>query len=321
MSRKLNELMGATANVAPTKGEGTQAPTQPRSAPGQVMQFAVQRDAAIDRAEKAEEELKFLKDGMEIDVDLCDEVPGRRRKLSEQEYADLKANLSKNPLEHPIIVRKKPDGRYEIISGANRRAIFKELGRAKIPAFIKNVDDAAAETGAFYANLLQTSLPDYEKYVGFKEWQERTGLMQIDMAEKSGLDKSVISKLFCFDELPDAAKKILRERPHILGTDAATKMAKVAKEKESRVAEAIQKLANDPSFTQAQAVAYLNERDTQKKEAPKPIVINQGKKKVCELKYRDGNLGISFAHKDPAKTEEWAKKIEAFIRSQMEAEG
>ncbi|WP_422388865.1 hypothetical protein [Keguizhuia sedimenti] len=38
-----------------------------------------------------------------------------------------------------------------MISGVNRRAILEELGCQKIPAYLKQVDDDAAETGLFYA--------------------------------------------------------------------------------------------------------------------------------------------------------------------------
>lgn len=50
----------------------------------------------------------------------CPRLPGRRRILSPTERAELKANLEKNSLTHPIVYLPLGNGKNEIVSGNNR---------------------------------------------------------------------------------------------------------------------------------------------------------------------------------------------------------
>lgn len=325
MGKKLEHLMGLTAEIKPSK-EDSPASSKIKTAAGQSMAFAIQRDQALDqldqaieRAEKAEAELQVARQGLYLDVEHLHEKPGRRRKLSEQEYQDLKENLKTNDLVQAVTVRPRREGGYEVISGNNRVAIYKELGKPKILAVIQSMDDDKADLSGFYANLLQPSLPDFEKYQGFKMRQQATGKTQKELAEEAGVPETTVSKIYSFDKLPAAAKAQLAIKPQVLGANAAAKIVLAMENgKEGRAVEAIAKLVSDDSFTQNQAVAFVVAGDTPAKVSAKPLVINDGKRKYCELKYANGNIGIHFT--DASETEIWVKKIEAYIRAEMKAQ-
>lgn len=246
-------------------------------------------------------------------------VSGRQRVLSPDEREELKSNLAKHPLIHPIVVRPKSDKGYELVSGHNRYDIYVELGKTEIDAYVSDVEAGVVDLFAFYANLLSPSLPDFEKYIGFKRRQTDTGMTQKELAEEAGLSVQKLSSLFAFDDLPAEAIETLREHPHVLGADAAAKMAKaVPAGRGERVVEAVKRLASrEDGFTQAAAVQFANSVDRQPAAKTTPVEIRAGKQKFCTLDHRQNVVSVKFAK--PEDAEIWAKKFEEFLRNSAKA--
>ena len=68
-------------------------------------------------------------------------VPNRyqpRQTFAPQELAELTASLKQSGLLQPILVRRKGDGIYELISGERRWRAAKEAGLETIQAVIRN---------------------------------------------------------------------------------------------------------------------------------------------------------------------------------------
>lgn len=261
--------------------------------------------------EAVKEDTKYL----ELPLDQLHEAPGRRRKLSVEEYTELRENLRSNDLVTPITVRKRSAGGYEIISGHNRVAVYREIGNSMILAVIQETSEAQADINAFYANLLQTNLTDYEKFIGFKMIQERSPKMkQSDIAEQSGKSESFISRLMAFQDLPESSLSIIDACPSILGMDAAYKLAAIAKAgKAEKVSAAIEKLAAH-EIDQKQAIKMASQSDTQKAAAvkAKPITIKSGKSNYCAMHRVNKVLRIEF------KLPEEAEAIEDAVREVLQ---
>lgn len=288
---------------------------QPRTAPGQLMGLQGKLKNALDEIER----LKAQGSGngaIKIPVTEIFKIPGRQRVLSTDEKKELTANLTQHPLIHPIVVRPKSEQGYELISGHNRLDIYKELGRTEIDAFISDVEASSADLFAFYANLLSPSLPDFEKYTGFKRRQAETGMTQKDLAEEAGISVQKVSSLFAFGDLPPEAIDILSAQPHVLGADAAVKLARAgAGGRHEKVIEAVRRLAAlEEGFTQAAAVQFVNALESKKQVKASPIEIRAGKQKFCTLDHRSNVVSVKFAKAEDAET--WAKKFEQFLREQ-----
>ena len=117
----------------------------------------------LENQEKMEKEKSVKKDNKEeitlVDVELLDEFKNRIiSSLSKNKFEELKESISKLGVLSPIIIRKKENNRYEIISGHNRSKCCKELGINKIPAIIKDYDDDMAEL-----IMIETSLAQRER--------------------------------------------------------------------------------------------------------------------------------------------------------------
>ncbi|WP_301549899.1 ParB/RepB/Spo0J family partition protein [Caballeronia sp. NK8] len=249
-------------------------------------------------------------------LDALVEVPGRRRKLTAEQFQELKSNLAQHALATPILVRALPDDRFEIVAGHNRVAAYRELARTTIRANVASIEEGEIEFAAFFSNLLSPSLTDFEKYWNFKRLQELSGLSRTEISESAGLSKSHVTRIFSFDALPEAAKIALAEKPERLGSNAAQKLAALTEAgKSDKVVEAVRRLIEDDNFTQDRAVALAAEKP--RTAAPSATVVRSGRRKVCEISTRNGVVGVRFFEKDASDAEHWGQRIAEFINKTL----
>jgi ParB family transcriptional regulator, chromosome partitioning protein len=313
-----DRLLAKTANIGSKPSEaGAARPvnTEPRTSPGRLMEAQHRINTAQARIKELESQLEE-RAALDVPLDALVEVSGRRRKLTTEQFQELKSNLAQHALATPILVRGLPEGRFEIVAGHNRVAAYRELGRATIRANVASIEEGEIEFAAFFSNLLSPSLTDFEKYWNFKRLQELSGLSRTEISESAGLSKSHVTRIFSFDALPDAAKAALAERPERLGSNAAQKLAALTEAgKAEKVVEAVRRLIDDENFTQDKAVALAAEKP--KAVAPSSTVVRSGRKKVCEVSTRNGVVGIRFFDKDATEAEQWGQRIADFINKTL----
>lgn len=311
------DKLGAKTAGIKARTVDKQAEKPARTAPGMFLNATQRLDAAEAKVEELEAKLKDAEaTGVrELPLEDLHEVGGRRRKLTAQQYNELKENLRNNPLVTPITVRKRAAGGFEIVSGNNRVSAFRELGRTGIPAAVLDSDDDQAEINAFYANLLQPDLPDYEKYAGFKRIIARhPELTHAEVAEGAGVSRSFVSQLMAFDDLPADAIAILHDKPDALGANAAQDMAALVKKgRAEAVTRAIAKLANG-EIDQARAVreAAADAASKVQTAKPEPIRIKVGRAAYCAIQRADKVLRIQF------QSAEEAEAVQGAIREVLE---
>jgi ParB family chromosome partitioning protein len=284
----------------------------PVTGPGQLGAFRQDVLRYTDEIASLRSELEVAKAAREILLADIHVVAGRKRHLSEQEFAELKANLAANPLITPISVRRKAEGGYEVIAGHNRVQAYRDLGRKSIPSVVLEMDDEIADLGAFYSNLLAPALPDFERYVGFRRRQQQTAYTHDQLAKEAGIDRSQVTKLLRFGALPLEALQLLESRPSCLGASAAAKLADlVEKGRAKEVIEAIRRLVHEPDFTQAQAIAEAAGKQALAPNAPK-LIVRSGRSTYCEISKRRNGLVIQFV--DATAAEKASAEIETLLK-------
>jgi ParB family transcriptional regulator, chromosome partitioning protein len=314
-----DRLLAKTANVGSKPGEpATPRPTstEPRTSPGRLMDAQHRINTAQARIKELESQLEE-RAAFEVPLDALVEVEGRRRKLTTEQFQELKSNLAQHALATPILVRSLSEARYEIVAGHNRVAAYRELGRQTIRANVASIDEGEIEFAAFFSNLLSPSLTDFEKYWNFKRLQELSGLSRTEISESAGLSKSHVTRIFSFDALPEDAKAALAARPERLGSNAAQKLAALTEAgKTEKVIEAVLRLIDDETFTQDKAVAFAAEKP--KATPPSMTVVRSGRRKICEVSTRNGVVGVRFFDREISDTEDWGKRIADFINKTLE---
>jgi ParB family transcriptional regulator, chromosome partitioning protein len=329
----MSKLLDKTAGLSPNQPLNRPSRSESaRTAPGRMFEVANRINEAEDRANAAEAhvgqlqgELEHLRGellassnaGSEIALDQLVEVPGRRRKMTQERYAELRENLRNNKLIHPVVVRRADDGRYEIVSGHHRADAYRELGHAQIRCVVIEGSDDEVTDGAFNANLMQSALTDYEKFLGFKIRLERSpGITQNEIAERFGVTQAAVSKLFSFDQLPLDALSVIESKPEIIGSAAVATLASIAKKGAAdRVVEVVKRLASG-EIDQTQAIRFAGlDPNKAAKHGPAPVSvkIKHGKATYCELRRAKNVVRLEF------KSEGEAEEIQAALQELLEA--
>lgn len=284
----------------PTPSSEATATRPPKTAPGQLMSslpFLAEKEKEIDALRTQLEEAQQSAAQLEVPLNELHEVDGRRRNLTAEQYAELKDNLSKNALVQAITIRKRQSGGYEIISGHNRAAIYRELGREKIPAIVlQDIDDYRTEASALYANLFQSDLPDYEKYLGFTRLIQLTGKTQKEVAAESGADEKSVSRWLSFGDLPHEAHALIAAAPEKLGGSAAMALASLSKEGKSlAVLDAIKAIV-EGKLTQEAGVRQARSSKVEQgaPARPQPTAIRAGKTVYCKVLGSKQTLRLDF---------------------------
>jgi len=302
------------AKTAGIKARSIEKPTEklPKTGPGIHFDATTRMHAAEERVEELEALLKNVESGTAISISLDElhEVTGRKRKLSGEEYEELKNNLIHNELVTPITVRIRTEGGYEIISGHNRTQVYRDLNRKNIPAIIQATDNIQADLNAFYANLLHPSLPDYQKYLGFKMIQKRQPEQSLDeIARMTGKSKRHIEQLMKFASLPQAVHDILNTNQVDLGSNAVEEFVKlIEKGKSEKVVEAIKKLAIG-ELNQKQAVSYAALTHKNVTQNKKSETIRQGRSVYCTFRQAHKVLRLEFNSEEEAAAAQQIVKV------------
>lgn len=294
-------------------------PTAPTTGPGQTMQIVALRK----QLEEAKSELAAVKDGsatqakikeleeqlatasmLEIPLVKLHEVKGRRRYMPPEKYAELRDNLRHNKLTHPVVVHPREDGDYDIISGHHRTDAYRELGRETIRCVLEDGTEDEAEDAAFWANLMQSDLTDYEKYVGLKRFQDKhPELNQTQLADRVGISQPHVSNLLSFGRLPEEALAILDTHKAIIGARSVKDLSTLAEAgKGSAVVEAIRQLA-DKKLDQSQAVRFVRDSDKPKvtKAPADSFKVKTGKATWCDVRRARNVMRIEFQSEDIAQ--------------------
>lgn len=204
---------------------------------------------------------------LQLRLDQIDEGPYHVGALDPLRVAALTENLRHNPQSSPVVVRKKADGRYELIAGRHRKAAFAQLQRQEIAATVIALSDDEAERLVFFDNLLAPALSDYEKYLGFAQRQKSRSSSYADLARESGWSKSQVARFFSFAKLPAEAIELLKTRPAVLGANAAEKLVTFAKDHPGRVTEVVKALVEERA-TQDEAIRQLGAEAASAEAAP-----------------------------------------------------
>ena len=105
----------------------------------------------------------------ELDISLLDTFPNHPFKVIENDdFKKLQDSIKDNGILEPIIVRKKDDDRYEIISGHRRKKACELNGLKKIPCLIRNMSDDEATIYMVDSNMHREVILPSEKAFAYK---------------------------------------------------------------------------------------------------------------------------------------------------------
>jgi len=135
-----------------------------------------------------------------------------RRGFDAAQLDELAASIEASGLLQPIVVRPRPNGRYELIAGERRWRAVQRLGWPKVPAVIKEVDDRSLLTLALIENLQRDELSPLDAARGYQQLIEEFALPQQEVARLVGKDRSTVSNTLRLLRLPADVQTLVGQR-------------------------------------------------------------------------------------------------------------
>ncbi len=151
-------------------------------------------------------------DLLHIAVDQVDPNPFQpRREFDPAEISALADSLRQHGMLQPILVRMVGD-RYQLIAGERRLRASIEARLHEVPARVMELDDQRVNELAMVENLQREDLNALEKASAFRDYLNRYGGTQEELAGRLGLDRSTVSNLIRLLDLPDEVQDAVRSK-------------------------------------------------------------------------------------------------------------
>src|SRR2546422_1829277 len=169
-------------------------------------------DALLGSASSATESLT------EIPVDQIDANPRQPRKAFDPTSLDeLARSLKSAGMIQPVVVRRMPEGRWQLIAGERRWRAARQAGLERIPALVREATDAESLELALVENLLREDLNPMEEAEAYQQILTEFGWTQEELAQRVGRDRSTIANSLRLLKLPLSIQDDLRANRLTMG--------------------------------------------------------------------------------------------------------
>jgi ParB family chromosome partitioning protein len=251
----------------------------------------------------------------ELPVGLIKPNPNQPRTNFDQEALDaLAASIDASGVIQPLLVRPLHDGSYELVAGERRWRAAQQAGLEKVPAVVRNAEQAERLEMALIENMVREDLNPVDEARACAALVEELGLSKEELAQRVGRSRPAVSNLIRLLDLPDEALGLLesgalseghgRALLAIPGHDARRRMARDAarggwsvRETEKRVKLASQPKAKKPAGGSAEQRAAMH-RAADRFEAAlgqEVKVRSRGEEIAVEIRFEDLDEALAFA--------------------------
>ncbi|GED34609.1 MULTISPECIES: nucleoid occlusion protein [Brevibacillus] len=134
-----------------------------------------------------------------------------RTVFDDERIDELCQTIRTHGLIQPIVVRVR-DGQYELIAGERRLRATKKLGMERIPAIVKEFNDAQTASIALIENLQREGLTAIEEAVAYQKLIDLHSLTQESLAQRLGKGQSTIANKLRLLHLPQEIQDALLAR-------------------------------------------------------------------------------------------------------------
>jgi ParB family chromosome partitioning protein len=134
-----------------------------------------------------------------------------RRVFDEDALQALAGSLGEQGILQPVLVRPKAGGTYELVAGERRWRAAKIAGLEKIPAIVREREDAAALEVALIENMAREDLNPIEEARACAALVEDLGLTRTEIGRRVGRSRVAVSNLVRLLDLPDEAIELVQQ--------------------------------------------------------------------------------------------------------------
>ena len=244
---------------------------------------------------------------VELNVkDICD-FPKHPFKINNDlNYEELKNSIIESGVLVPTIVRKKDDGKYEMLSGHRRKKICEEQGIKKIPCIVKDISDEEAIILMVDSNLQRDKILPSEKAMAYKMKYDAMKSMTPSVSNKRkdeilgeqvGESREQIRRYIRLNNLiPELLQlvddTVLKDKRSALtmGLRPAVELSYLSKDDQELVYEEITYEDLTPSHVQAKRIRELGEKGELDSDVLESIFLEQKPNQAKMLSFNEERI-------------------------------
>jgi ParB family transcriptional regulator, chromosome partitioning protein len=146
----------------------------------------------------------------ELPVGLVKPNPKQPRTQFDQEALDaLAASIESSGVIQPLLVRPLHDGSYELVAGERRWRAAQQAGLDKVPAVVRDSEQAERLQVALIENMVREDLNPVEEARACAALIEELDVSKEDLARRVGRSRPAVSNLIRLLDLPDELLELL----------------------------------------------------------------------------------------------------------------
>lgn len=234
-----------------------------------------------------------------LDVNLIDRSPYQPRRIfNEAQLQRLAEAIQANGgLNNPVIVRRKSNGRFELVAGERRWRAHEILEWKLIKAHIRDLSDEDAAVLAVTDNEAQEPLTDFERALSYKKLLDSKAVKtQVVLARRVGRSVATISRCLAYFKLPDEIIALLEDDPVFIGTKHVADLAALADDGHKELVIEAAKHVYDGKLSQEAAVGWIKASIKKSSEQRQPTApslrLSTNGRPVAEVKVRGQKITL-----------------------------
>lgn len=217
-------------------------------------------------------------------------------------YEELKNSIIESGVLVPTIVRKREDGKYEMLSGHRRKKICEEQGIKKIPCIVKNISDEEAVILMVDSNLQREKILPSEKAMAYKmkfdalKQQGKTLFPSGTESELNETKTQVYRYIRLNNLIPELLQlvddTVLKDKRAVLtmGLRPAVELSYLSKDDQELVYEEITYEDLTPSHVQAKRIRELGEKGELDSDVLESIFLEQKPNQAKRISFNEERI-------------------------------
>jgi ParB family chromosome partitioning protein len=131
--------------------------------------------------------------------------------FDEELLNDLSASIKEIGVLQPLLVRRLPNGTFQLIAGERRWRAAQRAGLVTVPAVVKETDDMSSVEQALVENLHRQDLSPLEEASAYQQLLDDFDLTHDDVAKRVGKSRSAVTNTLRLLNLPPAVQALLAD--------------------------------------------------------------------------------------------------------------
>ena len=132
-----------------------------------------------------------------------------RTHLDPAAIQELAASIRERGVLQPVLLRPAGDG-YQLVAGERRFIAAREAGFTTLPAIVRPLTDRESLLIALIENIQRENLNPIDEARAYYRLATEYGLQHDEIGQRVGKDRSTISNIIRFNNLPDEVQALLQ---------------------------------------------------------------------------------------------------------------